>query len=697
MTAEYSTDRLLAEDNKRLKIMFDDFDPILGLGVAPDNRVPLEISDFCYKIQYVPKPMLQEPIIKYIRRYKTIRSFLVKKMKVEPSPANYEVVTREVLKARVKYDFAFWCYVFIRIKDKLGNGMIPFRLNYPQRLVLAEIEKIRLRDEPIRIILLKARQWGGSTFVQIYMMWVQLVLRNSWYSTIIAQVKSTSERILAMYSKAIEEYPSWLIDLPSCKLHFAPYQGSQNDFVIAYGRGTAQQAARDTKITIGTYNNPNATRGDDTSLIHYSEVAIWNDTEGKKPEDIIRAVSGGLLSRPLTMEVMESTANGTGNYFHREWQRAKDGKSNRKAIFIPWFYIENDSKDLDNKREFAQWLLSVKDCQTPPQGYDDSGSYYWYLWECGATLEGINWYIDKRRSMIDHADMASEAPSDDIEAFKHSGQRVFNVYNIEKLRADCRKPAFIGEISGKGALNSPDCLNDLKFVESLGGELKIWDYPETCNISNRYLTVVDVGGTGHKSDYSVITVFDRSPLTFGGVEQVVAQWRGHIDYDFLAWKAAQLAKIFDNSLLVFESNTMETRDKDNNTDGEHTLYILSVIARSYNRLYLRKSTNEEDVNEREPRKIGFHTNVHTKQLIIDFLRTVVRDHLYKERDVDCCDEYAVYERKQNGAYGAINGFHDDMLMTRAIGLYISSCDMPLPKIMETDFVHRDMPINEASI
>lgn len=112
---------------------------------------------------------------------------------------------------------------------------------------------------------------------------------------------------------------------------------------------------------------------------------------------------------------------------------------------------------------------------------------------------------------------------------------------------------------------------------------------------------------------------------------------------------------------------------------------------------MRKSTNEEDVNEREPRKIGFHTNVHTKQLIIDFLRTVVRDHLYKERDVDCCDEYAVYERKQNGAYGAINGFHDDMLMTRAIGLYISSCDMPLPKIMETDFVHRDMPINEASI
>ena len=43
---------------------------------------------------------------------------------------------------------------------------------------------------------------------------------------------------------------------------------------------------------------------------------------------------------------------------------------------------------------------------------------------------------------------------------------------------------------------------------------------------------------------------------------------------------------------------------------------------------------------------------------------------------------ANYERKQNGAFGAIDGCHDDILMTRAIGLYICFHKMPLPKVVD---------------
>ena len=68
-------------------------------------------------------------------------------------------------------------------------------------------------------------------------------------------------------------------------------------------------------------------------------------------------------------------------------------------------------------------------------------------------------------------------------------------------------------------------------------------------------------------------------------------------------------------------------------------------------------------------------------MIISTLIKVIREHLYIERDERCLDEYLTYEKKQNGAYGAIIGKHDDLLMTRAIGLHICFHEMPIPTIV----------------
>lgn len=78
------------------------------------------------------------------------------------------------------------------------------------------------------------------------------------------------------------------------------------------------------------------------------------------------------------------------------------------------------------------------------------------------------------------------------------------------------------------------------------------------------MVAVDVGGRSESADWSVIAVFDRlgddgSPLVR---PKVVAQWRGHTFHDLLAWKAAAIAKWYDNALLVVESNTLETEESD---------------------------------------------------------------------------------------------------------------------------------------
>ena len=79
---------------------------------------------------------------------------------------------------------------------------------------------------------------------------------------------------------------------------------------------------------------------------------------------------------------------------------------------------------------------------------------------------------------------------------------------------------------------------------------------------------------------------------------------------------------------------------------------------------------------------GFHTNKKTKPLIISNMVACLRDEMYIERNILSLDEMATYEKKQNGSFGATDGNHDDMVMVRAIGLFICFCEMELPKIIE---------------
>ena len=62
----------------------------------------------------------------------------------------------------------------------------------------------------------------------------------------------------------------------------------------------------------------------------------------------------------------------------------------------------------------------------------------------GATLEAIHWYVSERSKYSDHGLMAAEYPSGDVEAFVHSGARVFDKYKVEDLRRECRAPLMRG-------------------------------------------------------------------------------------------------------------------------------------------------------------------------------------------------------------------------------------------------------------
>lgn len=692
---------ILKENEARIQRINTKFNPITGEG-STGERFLLTIDDFPIRHQWLPVTMRDIPLVKQLKECGTVRQFLIE-LTGQATFTDRQKVIEQFTRVRFRHDFAFWAAAYVKIQSKIpGEGEILFRLTRPQRRFVEALEEKRTSNQPIRFVLLKARQWGGSTTSQLYMMWLQVVHKVGLNSVIVSQTKKTSFAIKAMFDRALNAYPAEFLHRMG-----EPYDPSEKRIENVGLSGDYKRVpSRDCTITVASYEAPDALRGDAYALVHCSEVGLWAPTEKKTPESVVRAACSGVVYRPYTMIIYESTANGTGNFFHREYEAAKAGRSQFSALFISWFDIDLYSIpfESDEEREiFARWLYKNRKNDTITSNREEPGKYLWWLWEQGATLEAINWYVTERRGKSDHGVMASEYPSDDVEAFVHSGEMVFDRYKVEEFRSACRPPRYIGEVYADGD-EGEDALTNLRFNEDEQGKLWIWEQPEIPEpdekeiVTDRYLTVVDIGGRSNKADWSVIVVFDRLFMMDGDKPSVVAQWYGHIDMDRLAWKAAQIAAYYDNALLVIESNTLETHDPERQVDGDQSHYILNQIKNVYDNLYARRQS-EEEIREGAPRKYGFHTNTATKPLIISTLVKVVRDHLYTERDERCLDEFLTYERKQNGAYGAIVGRHDDLLMTRAIGLHICFREMELPKIVTRNqlYVKKRKAVSAATI
>lgn len=137
--------------------------------------------------------------------------------------------------------------------------------------------------------------------------------------------------------------------------------------------------------------------------------------------------------------------------------------------------------------------------------------------------------------------------------------------------------------------------------------------------------------------------------------EVVGQWRGHIDHDILAEKALAVASFYNEALLAVESNSLE--------HSGAGMYILDYLKRMYPRLYFRSSGRP-----------GFHTNSATKEMLVTGLMAAVRDGSYVERDTDACNEFLTFEQASDGSYSAKPGCHDDILVSRAIALFVANSE-----------------------
>lgn len=657
----YNIASIIGENRERNKRLHTRRDPLSGSGCDTVPRKEISIRGlFGPKRLYLPEEMFEKSILlQDLIKHKTLAKYL-KRHKKPNTEENIISLNLLFAEERRLYDVEYYFYSSTPINPKEGGSPIRFILNHGQAKLVREYERQRLLGIPIRVILDKARQWGGSTSTQLYFSWIQLCLKVGVNSVICTHLLDAAKNIRAMYDLVTQDYPT-LGEV----VRLEGFQGAQSIREIK---------SRNCRITVGTAESPNSVRSQNVSLAHFSEVAFFPTTPKMTPEKLIGSVTGSIIRAPLTMIVYESTAKGIGNFFHRLFLEAIEGNSAFVAVFVAWYEIGD-----------GYYEESVSDYEAFVASWDD---YEWQLWRMGASIEQIRWYRSKLSEMPDRMSMFEEYPSTWQESFQSSGTPVFKASLVERLREGCFEPIYKGDIYGKktsaeARLNPhlyKEVLEELHLIESPHGALKIWAYPpQKDEYTDRYVVAVDTGGAYKTSDYTSIRVFDRLPMMYGAGPEVVAHWWGHADHHTITWQAARIAKWYHNALLVFESNTAEMEKK---AEGAPTEYIYDTLAGEYRNLYSR--TPSDKIIQGAPAKWGFQTNRLTKTMIKDTFVEILAmgdeggEIGYVERDVTCVDEARTFEYKENGSFGAIDGNHDDVIMATMIGIYICY-SIPFPK------------------
>lgn len=218
------------------------------------------------------------------------------------------------IRQRLKDDFVHYAAKCLFIRTKEGK-IQPFLLNKAQMYVheIAEDQKRRLGY--VRILLLKGRQQGLSTYV------------GGRYYHNASHHKGTRAYILTHEEKATKNLFGMAKRYhDNCPALVKPQTKASNAQELVFG-------LLESSYGLGTAKNKSVGRSETIQLFHGSEVAFW-DNAPEHAKGILQAVP----DQPGTEVFLESTANGQGNYFHQQWQKAEAGQSDYIPVFLPWFW-----------------------------------------------------------------------------------------------------------------------------------------------------------------------------------------------------------------------------------------------------------------------------------------------------------------------------------------------------------------------
>jgi len=490
------------------------------------------------------------------------------------------------------FDLNFYAEKLLRVITKKST-FSPLKFNSYQK-ELTRIAQSEERDgKPVRIIVLKCRQIGGSTWGGAYN-FHQTVTNPYRNSVVIAHDEDSTTKLFNMCKRFYDFLPKKMKPMKrfSNKKELKFENPDEND--------REENPGLMSGLEVETANNLTAGRGGSIQHLHCSELAFW-----KNASTVIGGLFQAVPYEPGTSIIIESTANGVagnGQEFYERCMDAQSGKSVFKLIFFKW-------------TENTEYEINPPECFIMSEHEHDMVKLHPEL-----TLRKLAWRRYKIENEMGKTLMApedqfkQEYPLTISEAFISSGRPVFNQ---ERINSDIHMARNI-------TFDRVDIINGVT-VPSPKGFYKIYKTPDE---KKRYAIGADVAEGLETGDYSTMTILNKE------LEQVVS-FHGHLHPDTFGAEMLKAGKLYNDAMLAPEVNN-------------HGLTTLTHIMKAfYPSLYMREILDERTGELTD--KAGWRTNVKTKILMLDEFVAAYRDGMTKINDIDLLQEMATLTLNPDGS------------------------------------------------
>lgn len=221
-------------------------------------------------------------------------------------------------------DFKKFAPKFLTIRTKAGTPE-RFAFNRAQSYLHDRLQAQKDATGRVRAVILKGRQQGCSTYIQARF-FHQVITSRGKKAFILTHDKEATKNLFSMAVRFYENLDPGMVpkaDTANAKeLYFREF---------------------DSGYSVGTAGNKSVGRSQTIQLMHSSEVAFWSFAE-EHSKGILQAIS----NEKGTEIILESTANGIGNYFHSRWLNGTSGSSEYQAIFLPWYWQDEYTSNAEN-------------------------------------------------------------------------------------------------------------------------------------------------------------------------------------------------------------------------------------------------------------------------------------------------------------------------------------------------------------
>lgn len=239
---------------------------------------------------------------------------------------------RDIIKAEYKRcieDPIYFMKKYVKIQHPV-RGTVSFELYPFQENTLRDFV-----DNSLNIVL-KSRQMGISTLTAAYSLWL-MTFHSDKNILCISITQETAKEIVTKVRFANDNLPAWL-KVPCVednRLSLRLKNGSQIKAVSS--AGTAGRSAALSLLII-----------DEAAFIDGIE-EIWLSAQ-------YTLSTGGRA-------IVLSTPNGVGNFFHKTWVEAEEGKNKFKTIRLPWhLHPERDQTWRDKQTELSGVKGAAQEC-----------------------------------------------------------------------------------------------------------------------------------------------------------------------------------------------------------------------------------------------------------------------------------------------------------------------------------------------